>query len=321
MTAAYMRILIHTMNNSLFQARTSTTWIGPPAKIVIVQSLLYASLTASLSAAFLAMFGKKWVNRYIGNHGGSVSEKSRDRQRKLDGFEKWHVRFVIESFPVMLQVGSLLLGCALSLHLWTISHTVAGVIIAMVLFGVTAYFFLFLAATFCYDCPYQSSQTILARAAIKYLTYSDVTFVRSLLSLIACLPSVKSLGRLPGRIRSGVRSALESFCCVPAAPTEAEHIPLVVAETPTRIFEDISIDWEVCKTDVRCICWMLDSTTDPEVILSTVRFAVDMIWYPEIAGGWTSNSWQVGACKFDWDGTGICAKCPSQHRARESGTR
>jgi len=184
----------------------------------------------------------------------------------------------------MLQVGSLLLGCALSLHLWTISHTVAGVIIAMVLFGVTAYSFLFLAATFCYDCPYQSSQTILAWAAIKYLTYSDDTFVRSLRSLIACLPSVKSLGRLPGRIRSGVRSALESFRCVPAAPTEAEHIPLVVAETPTRIFEDISIDWEVCKTDVRCICWMLDSTTDPEVILSTVRFAVDMIWYPEIAG-------------------------------------
>ena len=91
MTAAYMRILIHTMNNSLFPGAdldSTITWTGPPPKIVIVQSLLYASLAASLSAAFLAIFGKKWVNRYIRNHGGSVVEKSRDRQRKLDGFEK-----------------------------------------------------------------------------------------------------------------------------------------------------------------------------------------------------------------------------------------
>jgi len=53
---------------------------------------------------------------------------------------------------------------------------------------------------------------------------------------------------------------------------------------PTRIFEDISIDWEVCSGDARCISWVLHSTTDPDVILSTVRFAADMIWYPEIAG-------------------------------------
>jgi len=66
------------MNNSLFPGADldSTTWTGPPPKIVIVQSLLYASLTASLSAAFLAMFGKQWVSRYIRNHGGSVAGKS-----------------------------------------------------------------------------------------------------------------------------------------------------------------------------------------------------------------------------------------------------
>jgi hypothetical protein len=29
---------------------------------------------------------------------------------------------------------------------------------------------------------------------------------------------------------------------------------------------------------------MLDSTTDPDVMFSTVQFAVDIIWYPEIAG-------------------------------------
>ncbi|KAF9643703.1 hypothetical protein BDM02DRAFT_3074152, partial [Thelephora ganbajun] len=62
MTAAYMKILIHSMNNTLFPDAdpSSTTWTGPPPKIVVVQSLLYASLATSFFAAFLAMLGKQW---------------------------------------------------------------------------------------------------------------------------------------------------------------------------------------------------------------------------------------------------------------------
>jgi len=98
MTVAYLRILIHTMNNSLFPDAdpNSTTWTGPPPEIVTVQSLLYASLATSLFAAFLAMLGKQWVNRYLRNRGDSAADKSRDRQRKLDGFEKWRFHLAIE---------------------------------------------------------------------------------------------------------------------------------------------------------------------------------------------------------------------------------
>ena len=75
------------------------------------------------------------------------------------------------------------------------------------------------------------------------------------------------------------------FGCTPVVTTEAEDIPLAsVAAAPARVFEDIVVNWEVCKADVRCISWVLDSTTDIDVILSTVRFAADTIWYPEIAG-------------------------------------
>ncbi|KAF9642358.1 hypothetical protein BDM02DRAFT_3273496, partial [Thelephora ganbajun] len=101
LTAAYLRILIHTMNNTLFpdEDPSSITWTGPPPNIVTVQSLLYASLATSLFAAFLGMLGKQWVSRYLRNHGGSVVDKSRDRQRKLDGLEKWRFRVTIESLP------------------------------------------------------------------------------------------------------------------------------------------------------------------------------------------------------------------------------
>jgi len=291
MTAAYMQILIHTMNNSLFPDANpgATTWTGPLPEVITAQSLLYASLATSLFAAFIAMLGKQWVNRYLRNDGGSAADKSRDRQRKLDGFEKWRFRLVIESLPAMLQLALLLLGCALSRYLWATSRTVAGVVIAFTLIGVTSYVVFTLAATLYYNCPYQTpvstfTQPIIS-AAITYLTHSDATFARSLRSVIASFPSTKNFGRNLKHFRSGVHSALESFRCVPAVAEEAEDIPIaVVVAPPTRIFENILIDWEDTKADACCISWMLDSTTDPDVILSTVRFVADTIWYPEIAG-------------------------------------
>jgi len=67
---------------------------------------------------------------------------------------------------------------------------------------------------------------------------------------------------------------------------EAGDIPLAIAPSPSfpRIFEDVSVDWEVCRAEARCIYWVLSSSTDADVIYSTLRFATDTIWYPEIAG-------------------------------------
>jgi len=287
MTAAYMRILIHTMNNSLFPDADpgSTTWTGPPPEIVTVQSLLYASLTTSLFAAFLAMLGKQWVNRYLRSRGGSAADKSRDRQRKLDGFEEWHFHLAIESLPVMLQLALLLLGCALSKYLWTISRTVAGVVVAVTIFGVTSYVFLTLAATIYYNCPYQTPPSILIRTTVKFLTQDDAKFPRALRSIAApLLPIIIGLRQTPRRLRTGVRGMLHGLSCIPGVPGETEHIPLaIITSSPDRIFEDVFVDWEVLKADVRCISWVLSSTTDTDVIYSTVRCAADMPWYPEIA--------------------------------------
>ena len=291
MTATYVRILIHTMNNSLFPDADpgSVNWTGPPPEIVTAQCLLYASLATSLFAAFLAMLGKQWVNRYIQNRGGSAADKSRDRQRKLDGLEKWYFHLTIENLPVILQFALLLLGCALARYLWLTNRTVAGVILTFTLFGVASYIFFTLAATFYYNCPYQTPLFILIRTLIRYLEKSNSAFARSLRSHMASLSgvysrSVKSLRQTLRRLRSRVCSALRNLGCVSGVLEDAEHTPLAVAEPPSGMFGEISIDWEVCKTDTRCIFWVLDFTTDNDVIHSTARFAADMIWYPEIAG-------------------------------------
>ena len=63
----------------------------------------------SLLAAFVAMLGKQWLNRYLRRAGGSMIERCGDRQRKCDGLQIWLFRLFIESLPVMLQIALLLL--------------------------------------------------------------------------------------------------------------------------------------------------------------------------------------------------------------------
>jgi len=76
-------------------------------------------------AAFVAMLGKQWLNRYMKNSGGSMIERCGDRQRKCDGLEKWPLHFFVESLPVMLQAALLLLACGLCRHMWSINPSVA----------------------------------------------------------------------------------------------------------------------------------------------------------------------------------------------------
>ena len=284
MTAAYMQILIHAVNASLFPnpIPDATTWAGPPHEIITVQSLLYASLASSLFAAFLAMLGKQWVNRYLRNRGGSAADKSRDRQRKLDGLERWHFQLVIESLPVMLQLGLLLLGCALSLYLWTISRTVAGVTIAVTTFGVALYLFFTLAATLFYSCPYQTPLSLVIRTLLSHHHTSLTPLISPL--IVAFRSSTKKFRQFLHHLHTGVRGALTTFGCTTNMVPETENIPLAIVTSPIRIFYDASLDWESCKADTRCIAWVLYSTTDSDMIFSTVRFAADIIWYLEIAG-------------------------------------
>ena len=282
MTAAYMQILIHATNASLFPdaAPDTTIWAGPPHEIVTVQSLLYASLATSLFAAFLAMLGKQWVNRYLRNRGGSAADKSRDRQRKLDGLDRWHFQLVIESLPVMLQFGLLLLGSALSLYLWTISRTVAGVAIAVTVFGVALYLFFTLAATLFYSCPYQTPTSLVIRTLLSRYRTTLTPFISPLVG--ALRSSTKKFQRFLHNFHTGVQCALTAFGCAKIATPG--DIPLAIVTAPIRIFDDASLDWVNCKADTRCIAWVLYSTTDGDMIFSTVRFAADIIWYPDIAG-------------------------------------
>ena len=169
-TAALLRVLIYKIDNTTFggEAPALPQWAGPPQAIVHVQCLQYASLAASLLAAFLAVLGKQWLARYDTiDLRGSAIERSQDRQRKLNGINTWFFHHVIESLPLMLQAALLLLACALSKYLWEVNTTVAAVVVGVTSLGVLFYLFIVLAGTASVNCPYQTPVATLIRYSCR----------------------------------------------------------------------------------------------------------------------------------------------------------
>jgi hypothetical protein len=135
-------------------------WNGPPAEIVTTSNLLYASLLISLLAAFVAMLGKQWLNRYLRHTGRSMIERCGDRQRKFDGLEKWPFRFCMESLPIMLQIALLLLTSGLSRYVWSVNTSVGRVVLSFTVLGILFYIAVVVAGASSYECPFQTPVSI-----------------------------------------------------------------------------------------------------------------------------------------------------------------
>ena len=128
-----------TLNQSAIPGETPAvppTQEDPSSEIVTAACLMYASLLISLLAAFVAMPGKQWLDRYLRNSGGSVIERCGDRQRKCDGLEKWSSHFSVEGLSLMLQAALLLLACGLCRYMWSVNASVAYTLTSLTGLGV-----------------------------------------------------------------------------------------------------------------------------------------------------------------------------------------
>ena len=166
-TAALLRVLIYKIDNTTFNdVPVVPQWTGPTRTTVQVQAILFASLAASLFSAFLAMLGKQWLNRYASaDMRGTVIERCRNRQSKLDRIVSWYFENAIELLPVMLQAALLLFGCALSLYLWETNTTIASVVLGVTSSGLFLFLFIVVAGAAFHSCPYQTPGARLLRRA------------------------------------------------------------------------------------------------------------------------------------------------------------
>jgi Family of unknown function (DUF6535) len=249
-------------------------WTGPDKTDVAIMALLHASLSATLLAAFIAMLGKQWINMYAQQKRGSLAEQCRDRQHKLDGIEKWKFHVILEVLPLMLQLALLFLGIALSQYMWGISKTVAVVIIGVTSFGVLFYALVVVSATVFYYCPFQTPASILLRRLMICISGSPL-WLNS-----GARFHLKSISKfVSSRMTKAKRGLMKQF--VPSSALDSTHLPdneSVVdhVEEPAPLFDDQHVgspdNVAENKLDARCVMWMRDASTDPDVSLTVMEF-------------------------------------------------
>ena len=220
-------------------------------------------------AAFVAMLGKQWLNRYLKNSGGSMIERCGDRQRKCDGLEKWPLYLFVESLPVMLQVALLLLACGLCRHMWTINTSVAFTLISLTGLGVTFYVVVVIAGMSSYACPFQTPASVVLRRLWKRVR-------RGVVSL-----TVRSTRVLPRTHRTWNRR-VQSLLHRQSLPTTIplENIEIHQSE-PWMKPVDLAVARRTNVNDVQCVSWILRNITDPEALDAAIRLAGNIRWFDD----------------------------------------
>ena len=186
-SAILLRVIFLTLNQSAIPGETPAvppTQEDPPGKIVTAACLMCASLLISSLAAFVAMPGKQWLDRYLRNSGGSVIERCGDRQRKCDGLEKWSSHFFVEGLSLMLQAALLLLACGLCRYMWSVNASVAYTLISLTGLGVVFYVGILIAGTSSYACPFQTPVSTALRGLRKKIWRGLVSIFHSKQALL-----------------------------------------------------------------------------------------------------------------------------------------
>ena len=252
------------------------------------------------------MLGKQWLNRYASTDvRGTAIERSQNRQRKLDGTVAWYFDHVMEALPLMLQVALLLLGCALSRYLWDINITLASVVLAVTSFGLVFYLSIVVAGTASESCPYQTPGARILRRFIPHVLYAlrsapsttsafvSSNFSRLLqISAICGLPAFwwSSLERPWFTTANIAFNLIYIFLFIPpmllvALVSDAHLLGLAtyrISVTLCRVVYRLFMvnSSQTSTLDLHCISWMLRTSLDEEVRLSTLKYLESLMTTP-----------------------------------------
>ncbi|KAJ6518146.1 hypothetical protein C8R47DRAFT_1086163, partial [Mycena vitilis] len=244
-----------------------------PTTIVVVQGLLYASLFTTLLAALLAVLGKQWVMHYqAAGSRGTIEQRGLERQRKLDGLRRWKLDMVLQMFPLLVQLALLLFSSALSLYLWPIHHSIAGVVIGLTVLGFGSYILLLASAILFPDCPFQ-------------------TPLASFLKIVF-LPLLRVLSNTLEQLRQKLRRLREHYTSSQLTLSDPWTwiLPLFTQQSSNNVVYVDRPSWEQYpelysasspSAEVPAILWLLTTSTDPADITTAAELVAGLQWPPD----------------------------------------
>ncbi|KAG9048476.1 hypothetical protein FS837_012785 [Tulasnella sp. UAMH 9824] len=208
-TNGLLRLLVTRADNNTLVPTDLSPPFTPSPNSVIVNCLLYASLSCSLLAAVAAMMAKEWLQSFDRTgQTGPLEEQGRFRQRKFNGVQQWHLEPIIRSLPNILLLSVIFFFLGICLFLFPVNKAVAGVVIAFSIGGAILCGATIVAGAMYPLCPYQSAASRVVKRMVRLFSphwwkdlahaFADIVchrlpkFVRKILDVMHQVPSIAS---------------------------------------------------------------------------------------------------------------------------------
>ncbi|KAF9078830.1 hypothetical protein BDP27DRAFT_1207066, partial [Rhodocollybia butyracea] len=128
----------------------------PDTGQVWVNGLWALSLSLSLFVALASVLVKQWLHHYLTLPSGTPSERSHLRHYRLVGFQRWRVRAIIGSLPVIMHLSLAVFFVGLVIFLYPLQRVLSYIISAVTLFVYFFYVATNVLPVFYPQCPYQT---------------------------------------------------------------------------------------------------------------------------------------------------------------------
>ncbi|KAG8943618.1 hypothetical protein FRC04_002779 [Tulasnella sp. 424] len=180
-TSTLIRLLVLRADNNTLTPADLAPPFSPNSTSIVVNCLLYASLSCSLLAAVGAMMAKEWLQSFDRTgQTGPLEEQGRFRQLKFNGVEQWRLEAVIKFLPNLLLLSVVLFFAGIGLFLLPINTAVAGIVIAFSGLGVILSGIAIVSGAVSPLCPYQSA----ASSALRRIYGAPLNSWRTILRAI-----------------------------------------------------------------------------------------------------------------------------------------
>ncbi|KIM32248.1 hypothetical protein M408DRAFT_215878 [Serendipita vermifera MAFF 305830] len=214
----------------------------PNSTAIIINSLFFASLSASLIAALASVVALQWVADYdaaITRGGSSPEDRAKRRQFRYAGVVSWNMSEIIAALPLLLYCSVIIFFAGLMIWMWTLNHVVGLVVIigaslAILFYGISTFLsVIFVSAPFRTPLSrwmYSSTQFLLILAhrlsLLLHIPFTQTWFVSQ--SPMATAPRRRE--DLEVECRSELKTRMSGFCSsqvsYPSWKTSTSYHPL-----------------------------------------------------------------------------------------------
>ncbi|KAI0714503.1 hypothetical protein C8Q76DRAFT_618811, partial [Earliella scabrosa] len=161
MTVAALQLISQQLQNStapgaILASFTPSAEFEPGLDDVVIASLLASSLLLSLISSGMGLWVKEWLREYSLDLPYTARELVHVREYRHHGLERWHMRHLVASISLLLQIAVALFGIGTTMMTWKLNRVLSWVLTAGLALWTIAVWTAAVIPTVSSQCPFKS---------------------------------------------------------------------------------------------------------------------------------------------------------------------